>query len=98
MNGHICKHRRLTNILVWTAAIFFAYGAHVCASAQENATYRIEPFPHALKRYDTEFFRLVNPSFSTDPQTAISYYDQNIAKQFDAIVTNFIYLDPKLKR
>lgn len=63
-----------------------------------TASYRFLPFPDSLTHYETEIFRLVDSSHSTDPQTKISYYDQHLAQQFNAVTKSFSNLDKRLKQ
>jgi len=79
-----------------TAALLLAFP--LPSFAQQNNQYQPLTFPDSLTRFDTEFFRLVNPESSIDPQTKKNYYDPALAKQFDAVIKQFSTLDKKLKQ
>jgi hypothetical protein len=78
------------------AAITYFGNAH--AGIKTAKSYEVLPFPIKFKKFETEIFRLIDSSYSVDPQTKKSYYDQKFSKQFEDTIKNFSDLDKRLKK
>lgn len=90
------KNKPLWYLWMFAAIALLFEFSHVLA--QEAKLYRVLPFPENLKRYDTQLFRLVDPTYSIDPSTKHAYYDRFLASQFKTIIAKHTHLDANLRK